>query len=323
MTARINATVTPEGRAPRLAAGRFCPVDYRYDPSVFRRAPDIVAPALVVAGGLYGNGQALDALEARVKAERHLALVLNGDAHWFDATPDWFGRMEARLAAYPALRGNVETEIARAGDIGAGCGCAYPPDVDSGVVERSNIILARLRDMAGHLPGAATRMGALPMHLVAQVGDARIGIVHGDAWSLAGWDFAHDALDATTDERMRLLQETTGIDVFASTHTCLPALRRFDDGRLTIINNGAAGMPNFTGTRFGLATRIGLTPAPDALYGVTVKGVHVEAVPVAYDAAAFDADFATAWPEGSPAHASYAGRIAKGPTFTLAQAMPH
>ena len=33
------------------------------------------------------------------------------------------------------------------------------------------------------------------------------------------------------------------VDVFASSHTCLPALRRFDRG--LVINNGAAGMPNF------------------------------------------------------------------------------
>ena len=38
------------------------------------------------------------------------------------------------------------------------------------------------------------RLAALPMHLVAAVGDSRIGIVHGDGWALAGWRFAHDSL---------------------------------------------------------------------------------------------------------------------------------
>ena len=33
------------------------------------------------------------------------------------------------------------------------------------------------------------------MHLVAQVGALRIGIVHGDAAALAGWRFAQDELD--------------------------------------------------------------------------------------------------------------------------------
>lgn len=35
------------------------------------------------------------------------------------------------------------------------------------------------------------------------------------------------------------------VDVFASTHTCLPALCRFDGDEKVVINNGAAGMPNF------------------------------------------------------------------------------
>jgi hypothetical protein len=51
-------------------------------------------------------------------------LVFNGDFHWFDADPEVFARVQATVLAHEALRGNVETELARLGDIDAGCVCA-------------------------------------------------------------------------------------------------------------------------------------------------------------------------------------------------------
>jgi hypothetical protein len=113
------------------------------------------------------------------------------------------------------------------------------------------------------------------------------------------------------------------LHLFASTHTCDAALRDFTlpSGRLTVINNGAAGMPNFKGSRFGLITRIATTRSPyQPLYGLVRDGVHVDAIPVSYDHAAFVERFLTRWPEGSPAHESYFARIMNGPDTTLAQA---
>ena len=247
-------------------AGRVCPRDYTYAPSVFAREPDFAADALYVIGGLYGNLAALSAIERLAESERvPPTLVFNGDFHWFDAEPDWFAEVERRVAPHRALRGNVETEVARNADIGAGCGCAYPDNVDADVVRRSNAILRQLRPHA--TPRARARLGALPMHLVAQVGDLRIGIVHGDAGALAGWRFAHDALDDPANARwLAEMRAASQVDVFAATHTCLAALRDFDlpPGRLTVINNGAAGMPNFSGSRIGVITRIATTPSPYA-----------------------------------------------------------
>jgi hypothetical protein len=317
---RLTEQPAGGGTMDARAAGRSCPLDYRYEPAVFRRAPDLTASALYVAGGLYGNEQALAALESMVAAEPGATLVLNGDAHWFDADAGLFARIERRLAAHLALRGNVETEIARESDVGAGCGCAYPPGVDDGVVTRSNIILDRLHHVARQVPGAVARLAALPMHLVAQVGDARIGLVHGDAWSLAGWDFDQAALKEACPQRMAALGDQSGIDVFASTHTCLPILHDVE-GQPVVINNGAAGMPNFRNTRFGIVTRVATTASPAATLGGTVRaGVHVDALPLFYDAGAFDRAFAAIWPPGSPAHESYAGRIAQGPAFTARDA---
>ena len=130
-------------------AGRMCPADYRYPPSALNRAPDLTANMLYVVGGLYGNLAALGEIERLAARERGpVTIVFNGDYHWFDAEPHWFAEIERGVARHHRLRGNVETEIARAGDIGAGCGCAYPESVDEGIVTRSNEILNELRDVA-------------------------------------------------------------------------------------------------------------------------------------------------------------------------------
>jgi len=309
--------------APEPHAGRICPVDYHYPPTVFDRPPEIAGNTLYVAGGLYGNLQALDAIERLASAEiAPPAIVLNGDFHWFDAEPAWFAEIERRVTQYPAMRGNVETEIARTADIGAGCGCAYPPDVDEAVVRRSNDIL---RELHAQTPATArVRLARLPMHLVAQVGALRVGIVHGDATSLAGWRFAHDNLGQAADRGwLDDVRRASRIDLFASTHTGLAALRDFalPSGRITVINNGAAGMPNFTGSRSGVVTRTATTRSPHpSLYGIARDGVHIDALAVDYDHGAFVQRFLARWPDGTAAHQSYFGRIADGPDYPLARA---
>lgn len=88
-----------------------------------------------------------------------------------------------------------------------------------------------------------------------------------------------------------------------------------------IANNGAAGMPNFSGSRFGILTRIGRRPAPHgALYGLTLQDVHVDALAIRYDHAAWQKDFLANWPPGSPAWLSYFKRIVDGPDYALSQA---
>jgi len=306
-------------------AGRVCPLDYTYSPSVFARVPDFSADTLYVAGGLYGNLAALKSIERLATQERiYPAIVFNGDFHWFDAEPDWFAEIEQGVAQHRALRGNVETEIARPGDIGAGCGCAYPESVSGDVVTRSNEIITMLQAEAP--PWARERLRRLPMHLVATVGAMRIGIVHGDATALAGWRFAADQLDdPRRQDWLADVQSIAKVDLFASAHTCLAGLRDFilPGGRLTIINNGAAGMPNFNGMRFGVVTRIATSPSPHRpLYGLQRDGVHVDALAVAYDNQAFLTRFLKRWPEGSPAHVSYHRRVVDGPDYIIAQAKP-
>jgi hypothetical protein len=309
--------------AELLPAGRFCPLDYSYSPTVFARAADFSADVLYVAGGLYGNIEALAAIERLAAAEdAPISIVFNGDFHWFDAEPEWFAAVERGVARHRAIRGNVETEIGRPLDIGAGCGCAYPDSVGEDVVRGSNAIMAILRGIAP--APARAHLWKLPAHLTAQVGRLRVGIVHGDATSVAGWGFAQDALDdAAQRPWLADTRRQSRIDVFASTHTCLAALRDFalPGGRLTVINNGAAGMPNFSGSGFGVVTRIATSPSPHRpLYGLQRDGVHIDALALDYDGQAFLHRFLSRWPQGSPAHASYYRRIVGGPAYALAQA---
>jgi len=313
-----------EHKASPLPAGRVCPRDYIYDPSTFVRQPDFSAEILYVAGGLYGNLAAARAIERLAEAEcGDVAIVYNGDFHWFDADDAWFDSVEQAVAPYRALRGNVETEIARIIDIGAGCGCAYPKAVADDIVMRSNQILNELRGVAARNQLACARLAGLPMHLVAEVGGLRIGIVHGDATSLAGWGFTREIL-AGASAMLSDAHARSHIDIFASTHTCLALLHdtALPNGRLTVINNGTAGMPNFTGTRHGLISRIARTPSPHPpIYGLVRDGVHVDAVAVTYDHAQFFNRFLVRWPAGTPAHASHVQRILDGPAYTVAQAL--
>jgi hypothetical protein len=317
---RANAPLARQ--APEQRPGRTCPVSYRYSPRVFDRAPELEAETLYVVGGLYGNVEALEAIgRLAARESRPPALVFNGDFHWFDVNRDDFTRITEGVLAHRALRGNVETELAH-DETDAGCGCAYPADVSEADVARSNEILLRLRETARAYPHLRERLGELPMHLVARVGDARIGIVHGDAASLAGWGFAHDRLDLPSHARwIENAFREARVDIFASTHTCLPALRRFDWGEAegVVANNGAAGMPNVAGSRYGLVTRIALTPhaGDEAIAGLRVGGVRVEALRVDYDHGRWLRRFLASWPEGTPAHASYYRRIVEGPRFAL------
>ena len=302
------------------APGRVCPLRYRYGPRAIAAAPERRAEILYVVGGLYGNLPALDAVEAMAAAERApVTLCFNGDFNWFDVDDAGFRAVNERVLRHEAILGNVEAEFG-APDDAAGCGCAYPESVDEGVVARSNAIHARLKKTAARHPDLLARILALPMVARFRVGGARVGVVHGDAESLAGWRFDPAALDDPRDAPWRAgAFAQAQVDIFASTHTCLPAIRRIDPaGAQVVANNGATGMPNAKGACHGLLTRI--SPARSAhppLYGCKVGGVFVDSLSVYYDDARWRGEFLANWPEGSAAWRSYYRRIAQGPEYRL------
>lgn len=304
------------------AAGRSCPLRYRYGAAAIAAAPEREAETLYVVGGLYGNLPALEAAVALCEAEPGpVTLCFNGDFNWFDADDESFVAINDKVLEYDAILGNVEAELQPEAD-DAGCGCAYPDAVAQDVVNRSNLIHARLKETAARHPTILARLARLPMFARYRVAGTLVGVVHGDADSLAGWQFDVGALDdPANDVAVNRTLATAQVDVFASSHTCLPALRRFARG--VVINNGSAGMPNFRGLRHGLITRIGPRPAPHpTLYCTRAGAVWVEAIPLAYDYDEWIMRFLSNWPEGSPAYLSYFARIMDSPDYAVAQAAP-
>lgn len=303
--------------------GRVCPLHYRYGAAALSRTEqDLHTDILYVAGGLYGNRPALDALERMADTERGNAqLLFNGDFHWFDIDPANFADVQRRVLAHQAISGNVEAELAD-GSGDAGCGCAYPDDVPHAVVDRSNLIHARLSRTALHDPYWRGELAALDFWRGVRIGDARVGVVHGDAESLAGWSFDARALrDPGRHAHHFDAFDKARCDVLASSHTCLPALARF--GQYAVINNGAAGMPNFRGQLFGVVSRIALTPSPHpVLYGTRVGALHVDALALHYDIDAWLTEFRVQWPDGSAAALNYRDRILNGPGWTIDEARP-
>lgn len=299
------------------AAGRSCPVRYRYGAAAIARAPLKSVETLYVIGGLYGNLPALDAIEAmRAREQQPVTLCFNGDFNWFNVDDAGFRDINQRVLRHDAILGNVEAELQAAAD-SAGCGCAYPDEVDSGTVERSNRIHARLKQTAAQHPDLLAGLERLSMVARYAVGSVRVGVVHGDADSLAGWRFDTSLpQDFTNDTWLQQAFAQAEVDMFASTHTCLPVLR--DYATHAVINNGSAGMPNFFGTHYGLLTRISTQSAPgETIGGVRIRDVHIDALPIHFDVPRWLRMFDSNWPKDSDAWISYNERIRKGPHHPL------
>jgi hypothetical protein len=322
--------------------GRTCPLAYRYQPEALARPAQLEADTLYVVGGLYGNPSALHAVLQRADQEPggRTRVVFNGDFHWLDVDPDDFQAISETVLAHHATKGNVEAELAFDGSAqDAGCGCAYPDYVGDDVVERSNQIIGRLRATAARFPELVDRLGALPRYLTAEVAGERVGIVHGDPESLAGWRLALEAMEPgdpvvrqqigwrgqpTTAAELLDWFHRADVTVFASTHTGLPYAQAVPDGerRRLVVNNGAAGLPAFAGTTYGVVTRLSSTlqPPADSLYGTTIGGLRGDALPVHFDSTRWKDRFLAQWPPGSPAHRSYFTRITGGARLRLHQA---
>jgi len=308
--------------------GRWCPAEYSYRAVDLATLEPLEAETLYVIGGLYGNLEALDVIESMAARESGpVTLVFNGDFHWFDTDVESFSRIEEALADHVMLRGNVETELTGDSLEVVGCGCGYPEWVDDATVAHSNTIITALAATAAQVPGALERLAGLPMVARAQVGDLAVGIVHGGAESLAGWGFSQERVnDPVQQQRIRKWFAAAAVGVFASSHTCLPVALCLDDGERhnALLNNGAAGMPNFAGDLRGVITRISVHPSTEpTLYGARIAGAHLDALPVHYDVAARNRDFLINWPAGSAAHDSYFSRLTRGPNYRLAEAVRH
>lgn len=305
--------------------GRHCPLSYRTTAAGLAERTPLVAETAYVVGGLYGNESALEAILALAErdAPRPL-LVFNGDFNWFDADPAVFRRINERVLEHPALLGNVEMELI-APQPGAGCGCAYPDFVDDQTVERSNRIMARLQAVAAGQPDILAQLARLPRQLRLEIAGVAVGVVHGDPDSLAGWGLGIESMPepGVTPPHIADWFRQAAVRVLACSHTCLAHARTFavDGEAHVVINNGAAGMPNFRGDPRVVISRFGRTPAPvEPLYGIQLGPLYCEAVAVEWPRQAWLGEFERIWPPDSPARLSYGERILHGPDHGLERA---
>jgi len=321
--------------------GRSCPVAYRYPAEELARKAVLACETLYVVGGLYGNSVALETILERAARERQApaTIVFNGDFHWLDVDPDEFRSVTGQVLSHHATKGNVEAELVAEVDE-VGCGCAYPEYIDDATVARSNAIMARLRETARRFPQDLARIARLPRHLTAEVGGERVGIVHGDPESLAGWRLAVEAMEPGDPTLRRQIgwsdAPTTAsvvaewfrraeVLIFCSSHTGLPFGQDFllDGRRHLVINNGTAGLANFCDSTCGVITRLSsrdVEPPADSLYGITLGSLRCDALPVDFDLDRWTARFLAHWPAGSPGHEAYFARITRGTPLRVEQA---
>lgn len=310
--------------------GRACPLHYRTRPEDLAGGPDLHAETAYVIGGLYGNPAALEAIKALAAVEVAQGLprprrIFNGDFHWFDAESELFAGIQKRVLAHTAMQGNVEAELADP-DPGAGCGCAYPEWVDDNMVARSNRIMESVQQLIGRQPSLSEQLGRLPRQLRLEIAGHRIGVVHGDPDSIAGWGLAVEQMPppGTSDETLENWFRAAEVDAIACTHTCLPFIQDCQAGgrRRVVINNGSAGMPNFRDDPRGLISRISRHPAPfETCYRTRLGSLYLEAVPLEVVTREWRQGFERMWPPGSPAYESYWSRLMEGPDFTRARAV--
>ena len=321
--------------------GQSCPIEYQYKAKDFASAQTTSAQTIYVVGGLYGNLDALHEIlrmqEAEKRAGTNVQLVFNGDHNWFNTSADSFREINQVVLDHIAIRGNVEAEIAAPTD--AGCGCNYPDYVNAQYVARSNAIMGKLQQTAREFKPICDGLNDLPFIRTIDLDGKKIGIVHGDAEMLAGWAFAAERLSpigkcCSGDEAVAELTPhalikryflDAGVLAFASTHTCLAHAKDFSIAGQdrVIINNGAAGLPNFANTGYGMVTRISVDPkvAKNSLYGANLSGLRFDSLAVNYDTPAWLGRFLRGWPPGSPAYEAYFNRIVAGPDFDLSDAV--
>jgi hypothetical protein len=219
--------------------GRSCPIGYRYRPEDLAGPAGFGCRCLFVVGGLYGDVAALHAVQVRAEREPVLPeVVFNGISTTSTPIPTRsrpsppacrrIGRAWA-TSSTPSQR----MPSARSGSE-VGCGCDYPAYVDDGVVACSNATVATLHTTAGDFPEHRAWLARLPRYLTVQVGERRVGIVHGDPESLAGWGLALEAMEpadeqvrgrtgftgtSTTTDRVADRLRRAQVDVLACTHT--------------------------------------------------------------------------------------------------------
>ncbi len=299
--------------------GRFCPPHYFYGPGELAKASEKYTDEIIVAGGIYGNLEALNTLRSFNLPSKNV--VLGGDFNWFNISPDLFEEVNLKAMEFTTILGNVEMELVSPTD-NVGCGCAYPESVPEIEVSNSNQIMTALQSTSEKFITILDQLEQRPKYARFNIGSLRVLIVHGDTESLSGWSFSRESLPLVKESTQYTdLLNRSNADVIACSHTCLPAIKLLTHAENTklIINNGAAGMPNFKGELFGLATRFGTNPSNQykSVWSTRIDDVFIDLIKIQYDQSRFMDQFTRTWAPGSAAHTSYFGRLTSGTQIPL------
>ncbi|MGX7112761.1 hypothetical protein [Gemella cuniculi] len=291
--------------------GRNCSIDYILKKDWLEKVKKIDKEVVYIVGGLYGNRFALDIINNFSKKE-NAQIIFNGDMHWFDVQKDDFLKIENLSKNSIKLLGNVEYELISKNNF-LGCGCNYPKNVDSGVVERSNIIHNMMKNNLTE-DSVLKEIKKRSKTMVIDLFGKKVAITHGDEKSMSGWECSHDNLkNKTRQNELDSWFVKNNVDILATTHTCLPAL--YNNGKNIVVNNGAAGMANLKGTTYGLITRIAKSQHKEAIISEKIADIYVELVKIDFSIDDFLEWFEICWDENSPASISYKNRILNGTTL--------
>jgi len=300
---------------------------------------------------MYGNPYSLEKIQEIARKERsYPTLFFNGDFNFFNVTDEYWHEINTFIKDNAfAIKGNIEDVVSTPFENNSyefDCGCDYPSYVDREYANRSNEIARALHKVAERGDREIIRwLQSLPMFSRVKFQDLTIGILHGDAHNLSGWRFAPENIvfsekggrifadNPTTLPEIGMWLAEAGCDVFACTHTCCPIALTTEFSEVSsvtrkgvVINNGSAGIPNFTGIQQGLITRIAtdskeLCPQMKSIYTYKgFQGIRIDAISVPFDNAKWVETFLSWWPPETPAYKNYFQRICGRTDYSIEQA---
>ena len=279
-----SGALDPLQTAAMNEPGRNCPLHYRY-----ARAPspgrERRCEVLYVVGGLYGNEQALERVlelfDARARrqaarVQRRLPLVRRRRRRRSR-------RSSAACSRFSATRGNVETELAAPQSHDGATPAAAAPIPTGWVTTSSRARTVSSRGCAtprAHCLARATRCSPCRCGCASTSGGARVGdrARRRAVARRLGLRAGAPARRGGTARRRGGSRRRKSTCSPAATLACRCS-HAVSAIAASLLNNGAAGMPNFAGAPEGLLTRIAMRPfeGPQRRFGTTATSLYLDA----------------------------------------------
>ena len=248
------------------------------------------------------------------KYEKNNRLIFNGDFHWLNKKKEEFIAVQEFINKHIAIKGNIEDSLSNPKNFN-NCNCDYPDYFPPEETIYSNEIFSQLKKTYLLCDEYKNDLNKLDTHFYISIKNGpNVFVTHGDLLSLNGWSFSSQSIREVKKEDFLNFFNLVNADVIVSSHTCLPvfcnAIHRNGEEKL-LLNNGAAGMPNFRNKEFGIIIRISSTEFPDekVLYRKRIKNYFFEAIKLEYANENFVKDFLSNWPFKSPGYKAYFDRI--------------